>query len=198
MGSSTSKPTLDPTSISNVWLDPIDQKEIESLNKTKIVADCGDIATGLIQLQLINYAVLVLASELLEIEGKPASLAEMKAIHLKTLRCGLLDEQVASWSNYYSWEKLSKDDTFNCTELGLVYNRFHEFQMYFDLYPEKTIPEMKHDFNLFLITFIRMRRQCGLDDAPDGDVAAPVAAPMVVPVPVVPVAAPVAAPVASK
>lgn len=166
MGADSSTPTNPTTTIDDASMAPITEEEAavvtEPEGKQCCFKDANELELRLRQVQIINHAIKVLSQELTKTAGN---------INFKFLHSSVIDirdpegkrytedssrlEKLGRKEQGFDWSLLSEDEAFKPLELD--YNRFKEFELYFQNKPNATQEEMKANFDAFLILFMRLR-----------------------------------------
>jgi hypothetical protein len=136
---------------------PITENEMKLWTRTgKACAwsDAGEYDKRLVQLQLINYAIRILAQE----TWKAPDAIDFPALHEKVL--GYRDvnnnEPQGEDAARYSWSILSKDTTFPSSQAGTA-NIFAEFEHVFSQVIGVDEKGLKKHFEAYMTKFIRTR-----------------------------------------
>lgn len=147
-------PDANAAELQTASIAPITQEEAALYTRTGkrcCWADSGEYAFRLRQLEIINYAIRVLAEE----TWKDAEMiTSFQELHRNVLTYHDVDGNEA---DNHEWSLLSEDPTFKPMELRV--NRFKEFEEYFSTKGGATKQQMKIDFENYMTIFIRIRAE---------------------------------------
>ena len=160
-GSDATDATVDPTidalsvaELQNAAITPISTDETQLYSKSGKAccwADSELYAFRLRQLEIINYAIQVMSSELWK-DTRLFTTAFANDLQQKVMNYKDVDGRPV---DNHGWDLLAEDKTFLNEEYGV--NRFKEFRDYFIQNAGASKEKMKEDFERFLVLFVRYR-----------------------------------------
>lgn len=134
---------------------PITQQETGLWSRTGKActwADAGEYDKRLTQLQIINYAIRVLAQE----TWKNADVMDFATLHQKVMTYVDVDGALPAQKERYDWKVLSEDESFPRSQDSPV-NIFKEFEYVFAQAIGANEKELKKLFEKYMTRFIRIR-----------------------------------------